>query len=57
MDKEYLTVEDIALILNRKVHTIRQLFNYGKLKGRKIAGQWIISKEQFKNYVERNDSE
>jgi hypothetical protein len=54
MDKEYLNVEDIALILNRKPRTIRQLFNYGKLKGKKLAGQWIISKDQFKNYIEGN---
>lgn len=55
MDKDYLNVEDIAEILNRKPRTIRLLFNYGKIKGRKIANQWVISKDQFKNYIERND--
>jgi hypothetical protein len=53
MDKDYLNVEDIAKILNRKNRTVRQLFNYGIIKGRKISNQWVISKESFKNYIER----
>jgi predicted site-specific integrase-resolvase len=57
MDKDFLNVSDISKILGITRVTARQLFNLGKIPGRKLANRWIISKEQFKNYVERNDAE
>jgi excisionase family DNA binding protein len=57
MDKEYLNVDDIAKILNIHRVTALNMFNKGRLPGRKLANRWIISKDQFKKYVERNDEE
>lgn len=46
------TLEDIAKELQV---TRRTLYNYiksGKLKANKVANKWIVTEEQYKNFIE-----
>jgi predicted transcriptional regulator len=50
--KEFLNCDDIAEILKVKKTTVQKLFNYGTLKGKKIANRWVITLDKFKAYID-----
>lgn len=50
-DVKVFTLDDIAELLkvNKKI-----LYNHikdGKLKGSKVADKWVVTEEQFKDYI------
>ena len=49
--KDILTVEDIARELSISPRTVRHLFHIGELKGRKVAGKYLITRERLKEYI------
>lgn len=59
MDKEFLTVKDVAKLLDITERTVRALFKKGKIKARKIAGKYITTTDLLKAYIEegKNESE
>ena len=52
IDKEILTVDDIAGILGFDVAKVRAMLEDGSFPGRQIGGEWFTTKRQFLDYVE-----
>jgi excisionase family DNA binding protein len=52
MDKDFLTVEDIAEILKLSKRTIREKLKKGELPGKKIAGKYITTRELLKKFID-----
>ncbi len=52
IDKEILTVEDIADILGFDAAKVRAMLEDGSFPGRQIAGEWFTTKRQFLDYIE-----
>ncbi|HPZ10687.1 MAG TPA: helix-turn-helix domain-containing protein [Candidatus Eremiobacteraeota bacterium] len=53
MDKDFLTVKDVAKELSITERTARALFKKGTIKGRKVAGKYITTKDLLKAYIEQ----
>jgi len=51
MNKEFLTVQDIAEMLGLSQRTIRKLFADGVIQGRKVAGKYVTTSELLKKYI------
>ena len=49
-EKDFLTVADVARGLTAR--TVRRLFSTGKLRGKKIAGKYIITRDALKRYID-----
>ena len=50
--KDFLSVEDVSRELGITPRTVRQLFHTGELKGRKVAGKYLITRERLKDYID-----
>lgn len=50
--KEFLTVKDIATMLDITERTARDLLRTKDIKARKIAGKYITTKQALREYVE-----
>ncbi len=57
MDKEFLTVKDVAELLGITERTVRALFKQGKVKARKVAGKYITTRDLLKAYIEHGKDE
>ena len=51
MDKDFLTVPDIAKELDITERTVRKLINTGEIPCKKVAGKYIITRDKLKNYI------
>ena len=47
-----LFVDDIADLLQVSRKTIHRMLNDGRLKGKRTARKWIVTKDNFKKYLE-----
>jgi Mn-dependent DtxR family transcriptional regulator len=56
MEKEFLTVKDVARILDITERTARELFSKGIIKGKKIANKHVTTKDLLKEYIEGGDT-
>lgn len=52
MNKQYLTVEDIADLLGVSVDTVRNWIKQGRLEAYKVGRDYRISNEQFEKFME-----
>jgi len=52
-DKEYINVNEAAIILNCSAYTVRKLCRENKLKSFKKLKQWYVYKESIKTYIEK----
>ena len=52
-ERKFYTVEELVKMLKISDFTIREYLKAGKLKGRKIAHRWLISKEELKDFIEK----
>jgi len=50
------TVSNIANMLNISIETVRRYVKTGKLKASRIAGQWRINDDDFKDFFEKNSN-
>ena len=50
-------VEDVMKLLGVTRRTIYNHIRDGQLKGNKVAGKWIFTEEQLRNYIEGNNKE
>jgi excisionase family DNA binding protein len=50
-EKQFYSIPDIALILERRKQTIWEYIKYGKLKGVRIGRNWKVSKEELERFV------
>ena len=57
MDKDFLTVREVAKILDLTERTVRDLFNKGTIKARKIAGKYVTTRDILKAYIEGSEDE
>jgi excisionase family DNA binding protein len=57
MSKDFLTVKDVAQELGLTERTVRELFNTGVIKARKIAGKYVTTREIIKAYIEAEGEE
>ena len=57
LKQKFYYVEDLVKILKVSDFTIREYLKAGKLKGRKIAKRWLVSEEEFKNFLEKGVQE
>lgn len=48
---DFLTVKEVSAELKMNPRTVRRLFNTGQLRGRKIGGKYIITREALKAYI------
>jgi len=53
LEKNYYNVGELVEILKVSSFTIREYLKAGKLKGRKIAKQWLISEEELNEFLEK----
>ncbi|OCL24956.1 AlpA family transcriptional regulator [Orenia metallireducens] len=51
MNKENLTVKDVAEYLNRSETTIYNMLNNGELPGIKLGGKWIVRKKDLDEFL------
>lgn len=51
IEKDFLDVEDVARELGISPRTVRLLFHTGELKGRMVAGKYLITRERLKEYI------
>lgn len=51
MNKENLTVKDVADYLNRSETTIYNMLNNGELPGIKLGGKWIVRKKDLDSFL------
>lgn len=50
------TLEEIAEVLNVHITTLREYVKTGRLKAIKIGNKYIVSEENYKNFVDgKND--
>jgi excisionase family DNA binding protein len=52
MNKENLTVKDVAEYLNRSETTIYNMLNNGELPGIKLGGKWIVRKRDLDTFLD-----
>lgn len=52
MNKENLTVKDVAEYLNRSETTIYNMLNNGDLPGIKLGGKWIVRKKDLDSFLD-----
>jgi excisionase family DNA binding protein len=52
MNKENLTVKDVAKYLNRSETTIYNMLNDGDLPGIKLGGKWIVRKKDLDSFLD-----
>lgn len=55
IDKEFLDVKDIALILQISEKSVRVLLNSKELKGKKVGRKYIVHKEDLINFIREDD--
>ncbi len=53
MNKENLTVKDVAEYLNRSETTIYNMLNNGELPGIKLGGKWIVRKKDLDEFLDK----
>jgi len=53
LEKSYYNVGELVEILKVSSFTIREYLKAGKLKGRKIAKQWLVSEEELNDFLEK----
>lgn len=53
MNKENLTVKDVADYLNRSETTIYNMLNNGDLPGIKLGGKWIVRKRDLDKFLDK----
>ena len=53
MNKENLTVKDVAEYLNRSETTIYNMLNNGELPGIKLGGKWIVRKKDLDDFLDQ----
>ena len=47
-----LNVSDVCIILRVSDRTVTNLLNSGKLKGKKMDGKWVITKDNLQKYLD-----
>ena len=52
VNKENLTVKDVAEYLNRSETTIYNMLNNGELPGIKLGGKWIVRKNDLDKFLD-----
>ena len=57
MEKENLTVKDVAEYLNRSETTIYNMLNKGELPGIKLGGKWIVRKKDLDEFLDEKMKE
>ena len=53
MQKDFLTVKDVAKELQITERTARELLKKGEIKGKKVAGKYITTMDLLKEYIEK----
>jgi len=53
LKKNYYNVYELVEILKVSSFTIREYLKAGKLRGRKIAKQWLVSEEELDEFLEK----
>ncbi|MBA7491698.1 hypothetical protein ES702_02246 [subsurface metagenome] len=53
LEKNYYNVYELVEILKVSSFTIREYLKAGKLKGRKIAKQWLVSEKELNEFLEK----
>lgn len=53
LERNYYNVYELVEILKVSSFTIREYLKAGKLRGRKIAKQWLVSEEELKDFLEK----
>ena len=48
----YYTLQELSEELTVTKHTLRAYIKQGKLRGRKVAGRWIITEENLREFLE-----
>ena len=48
----YYTLQELSEELDVTLHTLRAYIRQGKLKGRKVAGRWIVTEENLREFLE-----
>ncbi|AGB40527.1 DNA-binding protein, excisionase family [Halobacteroides halobius DSM 5150] len=57
MEKDNLTVKDVAKYLNRSETTIYNMLNNGQLPGIKLGGKWIVRKKDLDKFLDQKMQE
>ncbi|GAB6099016.1 hypothetical protein JCM16358_08950 [Halanaerocella petrolearia] len=57
MEKDNLTVKDVAEYLNRSETTIYNMLNNGQLPGIKLGGKWIVRKKDLDKFLDQKMQE
>ena len=47
---ELLTVADVAVLLDRSTEQVRRYLREGRLKGRRMGGQWFIDRDALRTF-------
>ena len=45
------TVPELCELLSMTPQSVRKYLNDGKIKGRKVGGKWLVSKEALKEFL------
>jgi len=53
LEKSYYNVSELVEILKVSSFTIREYLKAGKLRGRKIAKQWLVSEKELEDFLEK----
>ncbi|MFA6244170.1 MAG: helix-turn-helix domain-containing protein [Candidatus Hydrogenedentales bacterium] len=53
MEKDILTIEDIADLLGTEPAEVLELFRSGEIPGRKIGNRWYATHRQLLDYIEQ----
>jgi len=56
LKQELLSVREVAENLGFTVEYTRSLLKKGKIKGLKVGHQYVITKEEFENYLKENNA-
>ena len=54
LEKEIMTVKQVAKYLQMSEHTIYKIARSGKIPSLKIAGQWRFKKDIIDKWIEEN---
>lgn len=52
-EKKYFYIEDLVKILRASDFTVREYLKANKLRGRKIAGKWLVEEKDLKDFIEK----
>ncbi len=55
-DIKLYSVKDLHNALGVNARTIRDWFNKGRLKGRKIGNEWFITEENLKKFLNADEA-